>query len=163
MFFEKLRVSRPRPPALQLKRSLTDADGVAPSVLKVACSGVDECDVFPAFAEAPRTAVAGTALVSAINEQVRPYFLFLDNPVVLHATDSFSRYSMLVTVASMGCVRGVVDDDVWDGGGEWKNEVWADLRPERNSLKVKKAIQGHWPVVSRIVGTRKAASWIEPF
>ena len=97
------------------------------------------------FDKAPHLLVAGTLLVSAFNGKVRADLLFLGNLITTHAMNLSSWYSGFVLAPSKN------PKEVWgapaksrltalgwpqclqmDSGGEWGNEVWADLRSERN-------------------------------
>ena len=53
------------------------------------------CEVCRAFDKAPRIPIAGTTTVSAFNGKVQVDLLFLDDPIVVHAMDVFSKYPPL--------------------------------------------------------------------
>ena len=67
-------VNRGHGSASQLKRIMTDADGVGTTVLKAAGSGADECDVRAASDKAPRLPAADTSLASTFNGEIRAEF-----------------------------------------------------------------------------------------
>ena len=102
------------------------------------------CDVCRVLDVAPSIPASGASSVASISERVQGDLLFLDDFIVLRALDLLPRYSFLVPV------RSKKPGEVWDafrtsriavfaeprsiqldGGGEWKNDLWVDLRADR--------------------------------
>ena len=102
------------------------------------------CDVRMAFEKAPHAPIAGTSAVSTFNEKAHVDLLFLGDPIVAHARDVFPKYPLLLPVQAEN------PQDAWDlvcggrlglfgppncilahEGGEWRNEIWTDLRAKR--------------------------------
>ena len=98
-----------------------------------------------AFEKAPHFPVAGTSSVPAFYEKVQAALFFPDNLTALRALDLFSGYSASLSVSPKNPL------DVWGAcassritvfgkpgrlrvgsGGEWGDEVLADLCSERN-------------------------------
>ena len=86
--------------AQQLKRTMVEADGRAGSLVQYVDEVVRNCEVCRAFDMAPSIPIAGTSTVSAFNEKLQIDLLFLDEHIVLHVLDIFSRYSLMVPVRS---------------------------------------------------------------
>ena len=98
---------------------------------------LETCDVRRAFDKVPNIPIAGTATVSAFDEEVQVDLLSLDDLVVVGAMDVFSKYSLLHPAQSKN-PQGVWDVFCagWlgtfgppkciqmDEGGEWENEIW---------------------------------------
>ena len=61
---------------------------------------VTQCEVCRAFDKAPHLPIAGTSMVAAFNEKLQVDLLFLDDLIVLHIMDVFSKYSVLTPVRS---------------------------------------------------------------
>ena len=133
---------------------MAEADGRANSLIQYVDEVVRNCDVCKAFDSAPAIPVAGTSSVSAFNEKLQVDLLFLDDLIVLHVLDLFSRYSLLVPARSEN------PEEVWDAfcnswiavfgkpriiqmdeGGERKNDLWAYLCTDRY---IKLLFQGGW-------------------
>ena len=90
---------------------------------------LETCDVCGAFDKAPHVPIAGTATVSAFNEKVQADLLFLDDLIVAHAMDVFSKYSENPQeVWGVSCARlfgtfGPPKRIQMGEGGEWKDEI----------------------------------------
>ena len=98
-------------------------------------------EVCQAFEKAPRAPLAGTSAVAAFNEKLQVDLLLLVDIVALHVLYVFSKLSPLIPVRTKNAqdVRAAICNS-WvgvcgppfciqmDGGGEWKNELWAELR-----------------------------------
>ena len=104
----KLHVNWGHASSQQLKRAMAEADGRANSLIQYVDEVVGNCDVCKAFDSAPAIPVAGTSSVSAFNEKLQVDLLFLDDIIVLHVLDLFSRYSLLAPVRSKN------PEEVWD-------------------------------------------------
>ena len=93
-----------------------------------------------AVAQAPRVPIVGASMASMFNERLLEHLPVLGDIAALHATDTYSKYSISIPVRSGN------PQEVWDafcGGsigvfeqpngirmdvaGEWKNETRADL------------------------------------
>ena len=100
--------------------------------------------------------MAGTSIVSRFNEMVQVDLLFLDDIIVVHAMDVFSKCSLLHQVKSKN------PQEVWDAfcagwlgtfgppkstqmdeGGEWKNEIWTDYCSDRRIKSVSQGVGAH--------------------
>ena len=97
---EKLRVNLAHASAPQLKRILTDADGVGATVLKMAGSVVNDFGVCAAFDTVPHLTVAGTSSASAFNGKGQADLRFSDGLIALHAMNPFPHYSVLGLASS---------------------------------------------------------------
>ena len=130
--------------AQQLKRTTAEADWRANWLIPLAGDVVRECDICRAPDVAPAIPVVGTSPVSSFNERVQVDISFLGDLITLRVLDLFSRYPLLVPARSKN------PDEVWgtfcfswiavfgeprivqsDEGGEWKNDIWVDLRADR--------------------------------
>ena len=142
---KELRANSGHASASRLKRILTDAAGLGATALQVGDAVAGECDVCVALDEAPQLPVAGTSWAPAFDEEGRADLLFLVYMITFHAMDLFSRFSMSVPAAlgnpfvvwgafaaSWIPVLGKSPCFRVDSEGEWENEVWTDLRSERN-------------------------------
>ena len=69
---------------------------------------LETCDVCRACDKAPHVPIAGTTTASAVNEKVQVDLLFLDDLLVVHAMDIFSKYSLLRPAQSEN------PQEVWD-------------------------------------------------
>ena len=97
-----------------------------------------------AFEKAPHTPAAGASTAAVFNEKLQAAPLFLDDAIALRVANVFPKYSFLIPV------RAKNPQEVWDAfcspwigvfghpmgfqmdeGGEWKIEVWLELRPAR--------------------------------
>ena len=100
---------------------------------------LETSDVCRAFDKAPHIPIAGTTAVSAFNEKVEVDLPFLDDLIVVHAMDVFSKYPLLhpaqfknpqkvwdVFCAGWLGTFGAPKCIQMDEGGEWKDEIWAD-------------------------------------
>ena len=139
MFIMSLHTNWGHASANQLKRFLVDSDDGMSHLVAHVDGVLENCEVCRAFDEAPHPQIAGTSYVSCFNEKVQMDLLILDDVIVVHAMDVFSKYSLFYRVKSKN------PQDVWDvfcaswlgtfgppkclqmdEGGEWENEVWAD-------------------------------------
>ena len=130
-----LHVNRGHAASQQLKRTMAEADGKANRLTPLVDDVVRECEICRAFDVAPTTPASGTSSASSSNEKAQVDLLFLDDLIVLHVLDIFSRHSLLVPVRSKSPER------VWDSfcalriavfgkpriiqmgeGGEWEND-----------------------------------------
>ena len=105
---------------------------------------VGECDVREASGKAPRMPAADTSLDSTFNAEVQAGPRFLEPFMTIRASNSFPRHATPISASSKNpmdprdasaasriTVSGKPRHLQMKTGGEWKNEVWADLRPER--------------------------------
>ena len=148
----KLHVNWGHAPAPQPKRVLVDSEGGHSHFVNFADEVLEHCDVCRAFDMAPHGPTAGTSTVWMFNEMAQAGLLFLGDLVALRAMDMFSKNSLILPARSKN------PPDVWDssrGGwlgtfgppkclqmderGDWKNEIWTDLRAE---LRIKLQFQG---------------------
>ena len=138
--------------AQQLKRYLVDSGGDNMHLV----AGVDEvlerCEIYRAFDEAPGDPVAATPTVAMSDETLQVDLSFLDDIIAAHVTDVFSKHSLLLLVCTKNprevsdalCsprvgVFGSPARIQMDAGGEWKNEIWPELRARR---RIKSLFQG---------------------
>ena len=106
---------------------------------------LEQREVCRAFAKAPRVPVAGTSTVSTSTGKSQLDLLFLDDSIALRDIDVLPKYSLLIPgrqktpqEVSGGFPRsrigvfGRPQSTQMDGGGDWENEVWTDLRSKRS-------------------------------
>ena len=148
----KLHVNGGHASATQLIRVSVGSEGGNSHSANFADEVSENCDVCRALDKAPHVPNAGTSAVPMFNEKAQVDLPFLGDLVALRAMDMFSKYSLLLPVqpknpreawgvfcggrlgASGPRMRIQMDE-----GGEWENEVWADLRAER---RIKLQFQG---------------------
>ena len=110
---------------------------------------------------APVIPLAGSSSVSSFDEKAQVDSLSLGDLIILHALDLISRYSLLVPVrsqnpeeiwdtscASLVAVFGKPRIMRMDEGGEWKNDLWVDLRADRHIKLQHQGVGAHTPWIS---------------
>ena len=138
-----------------------DSGGGNSYLVNFADDVLEHCDVRNACGKAPHLPIAGPSTVLMFNEMVKADLLLLDNQIALRAIDMFREYPLPLPVqpenpqevsdVSCGGWLGALGPPKclpMDEGGEWENELWADIT--RNSRELE-PILGHWNVAMRLL------------
>ena len=134
-----LRVNRGHASAQQLKQVSVDPDGDNTHAPTSVYEVMAQREVCGALDKAPNVPPRNPCLIKKMQVDL----VFLDDPIALRATDVPSKYPLLIPFRSKNT------QEVWnasrharvgvlrpppgiqmDGGRRWKNEAWAELRPE---------------------------------